>query len=73
MFKCLLMNSFSFILAVVSLGNMVYVLGGSNGLKYLDTVEYYDPSQLIWINSTSLPFPRFSAAAVTLSRKELTT
>ena len=56
---------------MVSLGNMVYAIGGSNGLAYLDSVEYYDPSKLKWVLSTKLPSPRFASAAVTLSRHEL--
>ena len=50
---------------------MIYVMGGSNGSEYLSSVEYYDPSKLRWLESTPLPFPRFSAAAVTISRREL--
>ena len=61
----------SYYIVAVSLGNMVYVIGGSNGSRYLETVEYYDPSQLIWLEGTSLPYPRFAGAAVTLSRNEL--
>jgi N-acetylneuraminic acid mutarotase len=58
-------------LAVVSLANMVYAVGGSNGSVYLESVECFDPSKLQWVESTPLPSPRFGAAAVTLSRKDL--
>ena len=60
-----------FTVAMVSLGNMVYAIGGSNGSEYLDSVEYYDPCKLKWVESVKLPCPRFAPAAVTLSRKEL--
>ena len=57
--------------ALASLGNMVYAIGGSDGQQYIDCVEYYDPSKLQWVSSTSLPSPRFTPAAVTLSRRTL--
>ena len=57
--------------AMVSLGNMVYAMGGSNGSQYLSSVECYDPVKLEWVEITPLPHPRFSAAAVTISRKDL--
>ena len=55
-------------LAVVSMGNKVYALGGSNGSQYLDTVECYDPSKQEWLPSTPLRFKRFAASAVVLSK-----
>lgn len=57
---------------MVSLGNMVYAIGGSNGSTYLDSIECYDPSQLKWAETLKLPCPRFAAAAVTLSKNEIT-
>lgn len=55
-------------LAVVSMGNKVYALGGSNGSQYLDSVECYDPSKQKWLPSTPLRFKRFAASAVVLSK-----
>lgn len=47
--------------------------GGSTGSEYLSSVECYDPSQLKWVPVTSLPFPRFGAAAVLLSNNNYLT
>ena len=55
-------------LAVVSMGNKVYALGGSNGSQYLDSVECYDPSKQEWLPSTPLRFKRFAASAVVISK-----
>ena len=57
--------------ALVSLGNMVYAIGGSDGQQYVESVEYYDPSKLQWVSSINLPTPRFTPAAVTLSKRNL--
>ncbi len=40
--------------------------GGSDGSEYLDSVECYDPSKLMWAIVTKLPSPRFGAAAIVL-------
>lgn len=44
--------------------------GGSNGSEYLDSVECYDPSKLKWVPATKLPSPRFSTAAIVLSKRD---
>ena len=53
-------------------GEFYYIIysGGSNGSEYLDSVECYDPSKLKWVLVTKLPAPRFSAAAVVISKRD---
>ncbi len=56
---------------MVSIGNVLYALGGSNLSGYLDSVEYYDSCTLKWVMANSLPCKRYAPAAITLSKKEL--
>ena len=56
---------------MVSIGNVLYALGGSNLSGYLDSVEYYDTCELKWVVSNQLPGNRYAPAGITLSKKEL--
>lgn len=44
--------------SAVSLGSLIYVLGGSDGHKPLAVVEAFDPKKCLWAACPSMPTPR---------------
>ncbi len=54
-----------FAYAIAVLGGKLYLFGGSDGIRYLDTVFVYDPATNTWTTGTPMSEPRgFCAAAV---------
>jgi hypothetical protein len=51
-------------LAVVSLPDGVYAIGGFNGISYLNTVERYDDLTNTWRTMTPLLYPRCTLTAL---------
>lgn len=49
----------------VGLGNKLYVAGGHNGTKRLDSVERYNPDSNTWVKLQPMLKPLSSCAAVT--------
>jgi len=50
--------------ALVSFEGHLYLFGGWDGAKYLDTVLIYDPSRDVWSMGTPMPRPRGYTGAV---------
>ena len=51
-------------LAVISLPDGVYAIGGYDGSNYLNTVERYDSDENKWVMCKPMKYPRCTLSAV---------